>query len=639
MNKKETHNFKSEIKQLLDLMINSLYSNKEIFLRELISNAADAIDKLRFFAISKPELYAKDNILKIRIAINKNQSSLTISDNGIGMNRNEIIKNLGTIAHSGTKLFTNKSNNKQKNKMIGQFGVGFYSSFIVAEKVSVHTRSAIENTDQGVLWESTGNGSYSISYLEKLNRGTNITLFLREKEKEFLDIWKLKNIINKYSDHISIPVEIEVYDEKNNTNKWEQVNKADAIWTRNKSEISDNEYKEFYKYISHDFNDPFLWTHNIVEGKQNYICLLYIPAKAPFDLWNHNYKHGLKLYVQRVFIMDDAKKFMPNYLRFVRGVIDSNSLPLNISREILQDINITKKLKISLSRRILNLLDKISKSDESKYLTFWKQFGLIFKEGPAEDHDNINIITKLLRFSSTFSNSTDHLVSLEDYIKRMQDKQEKIYYITADNYLSAKNSPHLEIFNKKNIEVLLLFDRIDEWMMSYLPSFNGKKFQLISKSNENLNKLSEVEKKEISEFEEDLLKIFINHVKKILGDKVKDVLITYRLTNTPTIVTTDPNDLSTQMSKILTAAGQSVPKIKYLFEINPKHPIVKNIINDFNLLKNIDIKNDNYTKKQNNLKDWIELVFYQALLAENGTLEDNHTFISLINKILVKGYC
>lgn len=631
MNKKETHSFQSEIKQLLNLMINSLYSNKEIFLRELISNSSDAIDKLRFYALSKPELYEQDNELKIRIAVDKNNYTITVSDNGLGMNRDEIIKNLGTIAHSGTKAFLNDVNQEidKNNKMIGQFGVGFYSSFIIADKVSVHTRSAGVKADQGVLWESTGQGEYSVSTLVKITRGTDIILHLRKNEKEFLNTWKLKNIIKKYSDHISIPIEIELYDEKNNVKSWEQVNKAEAIWMRNKSDIKEYEYKEFYKHITHDFNDPLLWSHNIVEGNQNYTCLLYIPSKTPFDLWNHNYKHGLKLYVQRVFIMDDAEQFLPNYLRFIRGIIDSNNLPLNISREILQDTNLTKNLRISLSKRVLGILEKTAKNDSDKYQQFWKQFGLVFKEGPAEDIDNIKTISKLLRFSSTMSSNNDQTVSLDMYVNRMSEKQEKIYYITADNYISAKNSPHLEIFLKKNIEVLLLSDRIDEWMMNYLTKFNGKNFQLVSKSDESLNKM--IEEKEIDNVEEkELLHIFINKVKIILGEKVKDVRLTYRLNNTPTIVTTDASDLSTQMSKILTAAGQSVPTLKYLFEINPKHPIIKNILNI--IKKERDINKNNFESDM--LNDWIELLFSQALLAEKGTLDDNNRFIFLVNKLL-----
>lgn len=621
MKKKETRIFQSETKQILQIMINSLYSNKEIFLRELISNAADANDKLRFFALSNPDLYEKDNELKIRISINKNKNTLTISDNGIGMTKDEVIKNLGTIAHSGTKLFLKKFNedlNKNDLSSIGQFGVGFYSSFIVAKKVIVNTRAAGKNIDEGVYWESSGEENYTIDTCNKLKRGTEITLYLREKEKEFLDTWRLRNIINKYSDHINTPVEIELHNEKSNKNYWEQVNKAEAIWMRKKSDIQDNEYKEFYKYTTHDFHDPLIWSHNFVEGKQSYTSLLYIPSVAPYDLWNHKYKHGLKLYVQRVFIMDEAEQFMPNYLRFVRGIIDSSDLPLNISREILQDNIIIKNLRNSLVNKILTLLEKTATNEKEKYQKFWKEFGLVFKEGPAEDKNNLNKIINLLRFSSTLQNSNDQVVSLKDYLHRMPKTQDKIYYITSDNYLSAKNSPHLEIFNTKNIEVLLFYDRIDEWMMNYVNEFEGKKFQLISKSDISLNNIIKNEKND--EIEKNKLNNLLKNIKFFLGDRVKDVKTTFRLVNTPSIVTTESSDMSTQMAKLLSAAGQNIPNLKYLFEINPKHQIIKNIAN----------------MSKEDQSDWIELLFNQALLVEKGTLEDNINFINLVNKLLIK---
>lgn len=621
MKKKETRVFQSETKQILQIMINSLYSNKEIFLRELISNAADANDKLRFFALSNTDLYEKDSELKIRISINKNKNTLTISDNGIGMTRDEVIKNLGTIAHSGTKLFLKKFNeDKNKNNLnsIGQFGVGFYSSFIVAKKVIVHTRAAGKSIDEGVFWESSGEEDYIIDNINKVQRGTEITLYLREKEKEFLDTWKLRNIINKYSDHINTPVEIELYDEKNNTKYWEQVNKAQAIWIRKKSDIKDNEYKEFYKYTTHDFNDPLIWSHNFVEGKQSYTSLLYIPSVAPFDLWNHKYKHGLKLYVQRVFIMDEAEQFMPNYLRFVRGIIDSSDLSLNISREILQDNIVIKNLRNSLVNKVLTLLEKTAINEKEKYQKFWKEFGLVFKEGPAEDQNNLNKITNLLRFSSTLQNNNEQIVSLKDYVHRMPATQDKIYYITTDNYLSAKNSPHLEIFNTKNIEVLLLYDRIDEWMMNYVNEFEGKKFQLISKSDISLNNI--IKNENLHEIQKNKLDDLLKNIKFVLGDKIKDVKTTFRLIHTPSIVTTESNDMSTQMAKLLSSAGQNIPNLKYLFEINPKHQIIKNI--------------SNMNKEEQS--DWIELLFKQALLVEKGALEDNTSFINLVNKLLLK---
>lgn len=630
MNKKETYIFQSEIKQLLNIMINSLYSNKEIFLRELISNASDAIDKLRFYALSKPELYEEENNqLKIRISIDKKNSTILISDNGIGMKHDEVIENLGKIAHSGTKSFIeNFGVMNDKNNMIGKFGVGFYSSFIVANKVLVHTKYAGLSPNNGILWESTGEGNYSISNMDKKSKGTDIILHLREKEKEFLDIWRLKNIISKYSDHISIPIEIKNNDEQNKLKKWEQVNKAEAIWTRNKSTIKENEYKDFYKYISNDQHDPLIWSHNIVEGKHNYICLLYIPYKAPFDLWHSNYKYGLKIYTKRVFIMDNSENFIPNYLRFIRGIIDSNNLPLNISREVLQNNHIIKNLNNSLTKKILSILEKTAKNDEKKYQQFWKEFGLVFKEGPAEDIKNINKISKLLRFASTKNNSDEQSVSLDDYINRMLKEQEKIYYITADNYISAKNSPHLEIFRKKNIEVLLLFDRIDEWMMNYLIQFNGKTFQLISKNDKDISNLIEKEKEQDKSnniCNDENIKNFLEKIKLILGDRIKNVRLSNRLVSSPSILITD-GELSTQMHKMLVAAGQNVPKINYLFEINCNHPIIINILNK---IKEVDKNNDEY------LNDWIEYLFGQSLLAERGTLEDNNKFIALTNKLLI----
>lgn len=619
----ETFIFKSEIKQLLKLMINSLYSNKEIFLRELISNASDAADKLRFLSLSNPSLYEGDSELKIRISIDKEKNILIISDNGIGMSRDEVIKNLGTIAHSGTKNFIEKINSKNTNNsnMIGQFGVGFYSSFIVAEKVSVITRLAGLNVNKGVFWESSGKEDYIIKNVVKTHKGTEVYLHLRKKEKEFLELWNLKNVISKYSDHINIPVEIEIFDKKTNSKYWEQINKAQAIWTRKKNEITDKEYEDFYKYITHDNNNPLLWTHNFVEGKQNYICLLYIPSQAPYDIWNFKNKKGLKLYVNRVFIMDDVEQFIPNYLRFVRGIIDSNNLPLNISRELLQDNYITKNLRSSLSRRILSILEKTSKNNKEKYLKFWNQFGSILKEGPAEDTNNISIISKLLRFSSTHSMHNDNQeVSLEDYINRMPKTQEYIYYITADNYLSAKNSPHLEIFYDKNIEVLLLYDRIDEWMMNYLVEFNNKKFKLVSKTDININNNSIKEEKHLNKTEKNNLDNFIENIKDVLGNKIKDVKVTYRLNKSPAILTTESNDISTQMAKLLTTAGQQVPNVQYLFEINPNHKIIKNII----------------SMDKNDRNDWINFIFYQSLLAEKGSIENINEFVTLTNNLLLK---
>ncbi|UNH23577.1 molecular chaperone HtpG [Moellerella wisconsensis] len=622
MKGQETRGFQSEVKQLLQLMIHSLYSNKEIFLRELISNASDAADKLRFRALSKPELYENDGELRVRISTDKDNRTLTISDNGIGMSRDEVIDNLGTIAKSGTKAFLESlgTDNAKDSQLIGQFGVGFYSAFIVADKVTVRSRAAGQAADQGVYWESAGEGEYTIADIEKADRGTEITLHLREDETEFLDDWRLRSIISKYSDHIALPVEIETKNEEDGTVTWEKINKAKALWTRSKSDISDEEYVEFYKHISHDFADPLAWSHNRVEGKQEYTSLLYIPSKAPFDLWNRDQSHGLKLYVQRVFIMDDAEQFMPNYLRFVRGLLDSNDLPLNVSREILQDSSLTRNLRSALTKRVLQMLEKMAKNEPEKYQTFWQQFGLVMKEGPAEDMGNSETIAKLLRFASTHNDSDLQNVSLEDYVSRMIEGQDKIYYITADSYAAAKNSPHLELFRKKGIEVLLLSDRIDEWMMNYLSEFDGKAFQSVSKADESLDKLADENQPEQQEAEKQL-EPFVERVKKLLGERVKEVKLTHRLTDTPAIVTTSADEMSTQMAKLFAAAGQPVPEVKYNFEINPAHPLVK-------LASEVE--------DDAQFADWIDVLFDQALLAERGTLEDPNQFIRKMNQLLVK---
>ncbi|WP_130834263.1 molecular chaperone HtpG [[Erwinia] mediterraneensis] len=620
MKGQETRGFQSEVKQLLHLMIHSLYSNKEIFLRELISNASDAADKLRFRALSAPELYEGDGELRVRVSVDKENRTLTLSDNGIGMRRDEVIENLGTIAKSGTKAFLASlgSDQAKDSQLIGQFGVGFYSAFIVADKVSVRTRAAGASADEAVFWESAGEGEYTIADISKADRGTEITLHLREGEDEFLDAWRVRSIISKYSDHIALPVEIESKDEENDTTHWEKINKAQALWTRNKSEISDEEYNEFYKHIAHDFTDPLSWSHNRVEGKQEYTSLLYIPARAPWDMWNRDHKHGLKLYVRRVFIMDDAEQFMPNYLRFVRGLIDSSDLPLNVSREILQDSRVTQTLRGALAKRSLQMLDKLAKDDAEKYQQFWKEFGLVLKEGPAEDSANQQAIAKLLRFASTHNDSAEQNVSLEQYVSRMVEGQEKIYYITADSYAAAKSSPHLELFRKKGIEVLLLSDRIDEWMMSYLTEFDGKAFQSVSKADESLNKLAD-EETEAQKEAEKALEPFVERVKTLLGDRVKEVRLTHRLTDTPAIVTTDANEISTQMAKLFAAAGQSVPEVKYIFELNPEHSLVKRVAD---------------TQDETRFGEWIELLLDQALLAERGTLDDPNQFIRRMNQLL-----
>lgn len=619
MKGQETRGFQSEVKQLLHLMIHSLYSNKEIFLRELISNASDAADKLRFRALSAPELYAGDGELRVRLSFDKEQRTLTIADNGIGMRREEVIENLGTIAKSGTKAFLESigSDQAKDSQLIGQFGVGFYSAFIVADKVTVRTRAAGAADDEGVFWESAGEGDYTIADITKETRGTEITLHLREGEDEYLDAWRLRSVIGKYSDHIALPVEIESKNEEDDTVTWEKINKAQALWTRSKADVTDEEYKEFYKHIAHDFTDPLSWSHNRVEGKQEYTSLLYIPAQAPWDMWNRDHKHGLKLYVQRVFIMDDAEQFMPNYLRFVRGLIDSNDLPLNVSREILQDSRVTQNLRGALTKRVLQMLDKLAKDDAEGYQKFWQQFGLVLKEGPAEDNGNQEAIAKLLRFASTHGDSSAQTVSLEEYVGRMAEGQEKIYYITADSYAAAKSSPHLELFRKKGIEVLLLSDRIDEWMMSYLTEFDGKPFQSVSKADETLDKLAdETEEQKAAEKQ---LEPFIERVKTLLGDRVKDVRLTHRLTDTPAIVVTDADEMSTQMAKLFAAAGQQAPEVKYIFELNPEHALVK---------RASDVGDNEH------FAEWIDLLLDQALLAERGTLEDPNLFIRRMNKLL-----
>ncbi|MBE5251015.1 molecular chaperone HtpG [Mixta mediterraneensis] len=620
MKGQETRGFQSEVKQLLHLMIHSLYSNKEIFLRELISNASDAADKLRFRALSDASLYEGDGDLRVRLSVDKDNRTITLSDNGIGMRRDEVIENLGTIAKSGTKAFLESlgSDQVKDSQLIGQFGVGFYSAFIVADKVSVRTRAAGASADEGVFWESAGEGDYTIADITKDDRGTEITLHLREGEDEFLDAWRVRNIIGKYSDHIALPVEIESKDEENDTTHWEKINKAQALWTRNKADISDEEYTEFYKHIAHDFSDPAIWSHNRVEGKQEYTSLLYIPARAPFDMWNRDHKHGLKLYVQRVFIMDDAEQFMPNYLRFVRGLIDSNDLPLNVSREILQDSRVTQSLRGALTRRALQMLEKLAKDDSDKYQTFWKEFGLVLKEGPAEDHANQQTIAKLLRFATTQSEGAEQTISLEDYVSRMVEGQEKIYYITADSYAAAKSSPHLELFRKKGIEVLLLSERIDEWMMSYLTEFDGHAFQSVSKADESLSKLADEETEEQKEAEK-ALEPFVERVKTLLGERVKEVRLTHRLTDTPAIVTTDANEMTTQMAKLFAAAGQEVPEVKYIFELNPDHQLVKRVAD---------------TPDEARFGEWVELLLDQALLAERGTLDDPNQFIRRMNQLL-----
>ncbi|AGO15516.1 heat shock protein 90 [Glaesserella parasuis ZJ0906] len=621
----ETRGFQSEVKQLLQLMIHSLYSNKEIFLRELISNASDAADKLRFKALSQPELYEGDGELCVRISIDEALGTITISDNGIGMSREQVIDHLGTIAKSGTKEFLNAlgSDQAKDSQLIGQFGVGFYSSFIVADKVTVRTRAAGSDASQGVLWESAGEGDYTVADIEKAGRGTDVILHLRDDEKEFLSEWRLRDIIGKYSDHIGLAVEIQTkeYDDegKETGTKWEKINKAQALWTRSKNEISDEEYKEFYKHISHDFADPLIWSHNKVEGKQEYTSLLYVPSKAPWDLFQREQKHGLKLYVQRVFIMDDAEVFMPNYLRFMRGLLDTNDLPLNVSREILQENKVTQSLRTALTKRSLQMLEKLAKDNIEQYQQFWNAFGLVLKEGVGEDFANKNQVAALVRFASTHTDSSEQAVSLSDYIARMKEGQKTIYFLTADSYQAAKNSPHLELFNKKGIEVLLLSDRIDEWFISHLTEFDGKPLQSITKSDLDLGDLADKEEEETQKAQEAEFASFLERAKGYLGERVKKVVLTHRLTDTAAVVSTDSDEMTTQMAKLFAAMGQQAPEVKYTFELNPEHSMVKRIA---------DIADEA------EFNDWIELLFEQALLAERGTLENPTAFIKRMNKLL-----
>ncbi|MDO6540904.1 molecular chaperone HtpG [Photobacterium sanguinicancri] len=625
---KETRGFQSEVKQLLHLMIHSLYSNKEIFLRELISNASDASDKLRFRALSEPDLYEGDSDLGVKLSFNAEAGTLTVSDNGIGMSREDAIEHLGTIAKSGTKdFFSNLSNEESKDsQLIGQFGVGFYSAFIVADSVTVRTRAAGAPAEQGVSWQSSGEGDYSIEDITKPTRGTDIILHLREEEKEFLSEYRLRDVIGKYSDHIGIPVhlqtaEIDEEGKETGSKKWEQINKAQALWTRNKSDISEEEYKEFYKHVSHDFAEPLHWSHNRVEGKQDYTSLLYVPSKAPFDLYNRDSKHGLKLYVQRVFIMDDAEQFMPSYLRFMRGLIDSNDLPLNVSREILQDNKVTQALRKACTKRSLTMLERMANNDAEKYQTFWNEFGQVLKEGPAEDFANRDKIANLLRFSSTNNDGAEQVVSLVDYVSRMKEDQEKIYFITADSFKAAQNSPHLEQFRAKGIEVILMHDRIDEWFMSYLPEFDGKQFQSITKADLDLSKFENEEDKEKQKETQEAFKSVVERTQAYLGDRVKEVRTTFKLHDTPAVVVTDENEMGTQMAKLMAAVGQEAPEVNYIFEINPEHALVKQMADEADEVV---------------FGRWVEMLMGQAMLAERGAMEDPSQFLNAVNQLLAK---
>jgi molecular chaperone HtpG len=630
---KETLGFQAEVKQLLQLMIHSLYSNKEIFLRELISNASDAADKLRFEAINNDALYGNDHELKIKVSFDKAARTVTISDNGIGMSRDEAISHLGTIAKSGTKEFFGRlSGDQQKDAaLIGQFGVGFYSGFIVADKITVESRRAGLSAADGVRWESGGEGDYTVEQIDKPNRGTDIILHLREGEDELLSTWKLKSIIQKYSDHISLPIQMqkeEWDEEKKETvlkDEPETINQASALWARNKNDVTQEQYDEFYKHVSHDFAAPLTHTHNRVEGRSEYTQLLYIPAKAPFDLWDRNKRGGIKLYVKRVFIMDDAEQLMPTYLRFVKGVIDSADLPLNVSREILQESRDVKAIREGSTKRVIGMLEELANADEQdkkdKYTTFWNEFGQVLKEGVGEDFTNKDRLAKLLRFASTHNDNADQTVSLADYIGRMKEGQGKIYFATGDSYAAAKNSPHLEIFRKKGVEVLLLTERVDEWMLSFLTEFEGKELASVAKGGLDLGTLEdEAEKKQHEETETEY-KDLVANMKEALGDKAKEVRVTFRLTDSPACLVADEHELSGNLLRMLKAAGQSAPDSKPILEINPNHPLVTR-------LKYEDAAGAKF-------KDWAHILFDQAMLAEGGALADPASFVKRLNEMLL----
>jgi len=623
---KETLGFQAEVKQLLHLMIHSLYSNKEIFLRELISNASDAADKLRFEALSDASLYGTDADLGIRVSFDQAARTLSVSDNGVGMSRDEVIANIGTIAKSGTREFFQALTGDQAKDahLIGQFGVGFYSSFIVADRVTLVTRRAGLAAGEAVRWESDGGGDYSIEAVEKQDRGTEVTLHLREGEDELLDDFRLRALIRKYSDHIAIPIRMEksVWDEEKKehkpTGEDETVNQASALWARPKSEISEEQYQEFYKHVAHDFETPLAWTHNKVEGRHEYTQLLYLPAHAPFDLWDRTHRHGIKLYVRRVFIMDDAEQLLPAYLRFVRGVVDSNNLPLNVSREILQQSKDIEAIRSGCTKRVLALLEDLAQNRKEQYAGFWKEFGLVLKEGVGEDHANKEKIAGLLRFASTHADSEDQGVSFAEYLARMKPGQEKIYYVTADSFLAAKNSPHLEVFRKKGIEVLLLAERVDEWLVSNLAEFEGKPLASVARGDLDLGKLEDEAEKKEQEKQAGEYKDLTDKIKGTLGEQVKEVRVTLRLTSSPACLVSDQYDMGGNLARILKAAGQKVPESKPIMEINPGHPLVQRL-----------------KYEETHFADWSQVLFDQALLAEGGQLEDPAGFVKRLNELML----
>jgi molecular chaperone HtpG len=635
---KETRGFETEAKQLLHLMIHSLYSNREIFLRELISNASDAADKLHFEALANEKLFEDDPNLRIRVDFDKDANTITISDNGIGMSREEVVKNLGTIAKSGTAEFLRNLSGDQKkdSKLIGQFGVGFYSAFIVANKVEVFTRRAGGDKSEGVRWESHGEAEFTVETIERPERGTAVVLHLKDDATEFADRWRLRGIIKKYSDHISLPIDMrkepepetgEDKDKKSKAKKadkkpeYETVNTATALWTRARSDISDEEYKEFYKHISHDFSEPLTWSHNRVEGKLDYTSLLYIPQRAPFDLYNRDGARGLKLYVQRTFIMDDAEQFLPLYLRFVKGVVDSNDLSLNVSREILQKDPNIDSMRGALVKRVLDMLEKLAKKEPEQYATFWREFGQVIKEGPAEDFANKEKIAKLLRFATTHTDNNTQDQALDDYVGRMQEGQKKIYYVVADNYATAKNSPHLEVFRKKGIEVILMHDRVDEWMVGSLHEYGGKPLQDVAKGALDLGDLDSEEEKKHQEEVAKELESLLERTKKVLADRVDAVRLTHRLTDSPACLVVGEHDMGAQMRRIMEAAGQTVPNSKPSLELNPEHPLVKKL----------DQEPD-----EDRFADLTHILFDQAHLAEGGQLDDPGSYVHRLNKLLLE---
>ena len=621
---KETMQFQTEINQLLQLMIHSLYSNKEIFLRELISNASDACDKLRFEALADPALLTGDSELKVEVDFDSEAGTITVRDNGIGMNRDEVIANIGTIAKSGTREFFDRLSGDQTKdaKLIGQFGVGFYSAFIVADRVILNTRRAGMEAEHGIRWESDGTGTYTLETLNLPAHGTEIVLHLRAEERQdLLSAWRLRSIINKYSDHIPLSIRMRKMGEDGKPgDEWETVNKASALWQRSKSEISDDEYKEFYRYVSHDYGDPLTWSHNHVEGRLEYTSLLFIPAKAPFDLWDHNHSHGIKLYVQRVFIMDDAEQLLPRYLRFVRGVIDSSDLPLNVSREILQGNRVIDQMRSGSVKRILSLLEEMAEKEPEKYQTFWNEFGRALKEGPGEDYSNREQIAKLLRFASSHTDTDTQNVSLADYLARMAEGQDKIYYITADSFLAAKNSPQLELLRKKGIEVLLLSDRVDEWLTSHLPEFAGKALASVAKGTLDLGAIETEEERKSQEETEKGAEGLVERIKNALGERVEAVRVSHRLTSSPACIVLGERDMALYMQQLLKQAGHEVSSTKPVLEINPTHPMLVRIEGE---------------KDDTRFAEWSALLLDQAILAEGGQLEDPAGFVARINQLML----